>query len=240
MRTFLYREQQHHWADLVRALPAKEFAKPSRSTVPLLAWWHDHLPVGVTDLGGATLEVEAEVASTMTTDAAGRPHKNTASYTDVMLRTASAAVAVEGKWTEKKYPTVKDWLAESPGPNREGVLNHWLGHLAPYCGSGDHRKLGACTNQMLHRAASACAQGLTEAIVMYQVFGVQDRPRYLDDLRRFRAALDPVRLRLVLMVVPTATTESWRRLDKATPEEVRVALLRGGLFEFGQPEVVDV
>ncbi len=240
MRTFLYREQQHQWADLVRALPAKEFAKPTRSTMPLLAWWRTEFPADVVPPTDASIEVEAKVDSWTGVNSAGRPHKNTASYTDVMLRTAGAAVAVEGKWTEKKYLTVDEWLAESPGPNREGVVRHWLQHLAPYCGPGDHRKLGACTNQMLHRAASACAQGLTEAIVMYQVFGAEDRPRYLDDLRRFRAALDPARLRLLLMVVPTATTESWRRLGKATPEEVRAALLRGGLFEFGQPEVVEV
>ena len=232
MRSFLFSGATLDWSDLVRALPAKEFAKPTRSTLPLLAWWRDQDPSSIIDVDGAVLEVEAQVASSCVIGDDGPTNRrNQASFTDLMVRNADAAAAFEGKWTEPQYDTVADWLAKRPGPNREGVIEHWLDLLAPYCGTIDRDLLGQCTYQMLHRAASACAQGRERAILVYQVFahGTDEYVRRLDILRR---TLAPDRLELTVMPVPMRTTEAWARLRSASSERIRRALLEHALFDF--------
>lgn len=238
-RRFRHRGRDLDWAGLVGALPDRELARPTRSTVPLIAWWRDHDVPGLVDGAVHALEVEATVASTTFPRADGRPHRNTPSYTDLMATGPDRAVAVEGKWTEPAYATVDAWLAESPGPNREGVVARWLGLLGPYVGTVDRGALGACTYQLLHRSASACAQGRRDAWVVYQVFDPSHADRYLGALRQLRRAVSPTRLRLAVLAVPTTPTPAWRALAGAPPGRVRAGLLAGELFTFGPARLIE-
>jgi hypothetical protein len=71
--------------------------------------------------------------------------------------------------------------------------------------------------------------------------GTEHRQRYIDELRALRAALRPgSRLRLTLMVVPMETTSAWARLRRDEPERVRAAMSTEELFDFGEPELVEV
>jgi len=237
--TYLYDGDQLTFSELIRALPDKEFASPSRSTLPLLAWWRNRsLPAEIYGDDNYTIEVEAQVASTTTTNASGKRHKNRPSCTDIMIRGGSAAAAVEGKWTEPAYDTVARWLGPKPTNNKLAVLDHWAELVQPYCGTIDRDLLAGCTYQMLHRTASACAQGRDEVVMVYQLFAVEHRRRYIEELRCLRAVLQPrSRLRLVLMVVPLKTTPAWAMLGRGEPERVRASMLAEELFEFGAPEV---
>jgi len=241
-RTYLFNGAQLTFAKLIRATPDKEFASPTRSTLPLLAWWQGHsLPDEILTDDNYAIEVEAQVASTTTINAAGRPHQNRASCTDIMVRATSTAGAVEGKWTEPSYPTVNKWLGRNPSDNKLSVLEHWLKIIEPFSDGLDRDLVGGCTYQMVHRLASACTQGRDDVVMVYQLFGTTHRDRYIAELSRLRAALRPgPRLRLVLMVVPTETTPAWDRLRRGEPQQVRTAMLTDELFEFSEVEVVEV
>jgi len=239
---FYYGGRGLAWADLVRALPDDELVSPSRSTVPLLAWWRDPAlhRACVPCADPYALTIEAEVPSSLVIRADGKPggRRNKGSFTDVLRTSEGQAVAFEGKWTEPGYDNVSEWLAKGPAVNRTGVIDHWLGLLAPYCGSIDRVAVAGCTYQLVHRAASACAQGRAEAVMVLQVFGSHRGSAYLDDLARLRDALDPRRLRLVLLSVPTVPTARWKALQRDA-ESVREGLIAGGLFDFGHPSVVE-
>ncbi len=237
-RTFILNDASYTFAELLDVLPNKEFESPARSTLPLLAWWRaERLPLTVMPGDNYTVEVEAQVA------AAPRPSggTNRPSFTDVMIREPSAAIAIEGKWTEPSYPTVSKWLGSSPSANKLGVLDRWLRLIQPFGSVAlDRAGVESVTYQMIHRTASACAQGCPNPVVLYQLFGTAHRDRYLGELGLLRDAVEPERLRVLLMVVPMVTTSAWAALGRGEPERVRRALTSQELFEFGEPEVVEV
>jgi len=140
--------------------PIREFASPTRSTVPLLSW--------LKHKGAAVQKVLAKLGVQR-----GEFHfeysvmpelgRGSASMTDLMVldTKGGSSAAIEAKWTEPRYKTVKDWLREGSSPgNRKLVLESWLGllqgHAAKKLSIGDMEDV---VYQMLHRAASACASG---------------------------------------------------------------------------------
>lgn len=233
VREFVYRGEALSFEELVHALPDGEFDRPTCSTLPLLAWWkRGLLPVPID--GRIEVEVEAAVPAHPRPD--GRP--NTASYTDVMVRSGAAAVAVEGKWTEPRYERVESWLGEVPSANRLAVLGHWLELLAPYCnGQPPFEDMGEVVYQLLHRGASACAQDRPRAELVVQVFGEEHEARYLEDLTTLVSAIRPMRLGVALVVVPLRPTAAWEALSRGEPDRIRRTLVGDDLFHFGEGRV---
>jgi len=78
-----------------------------------------------------------------------------ASHTDVMLRSGTHALGIEGKWTEPMYETVARWLKGGKDQaNRATVLEGWLTLLQrrttkPLQAEDFHPTI----YQMVHRAA---------------------------------------------------------------------------------------
>jgi hypothetical protein len=149
-------------------LPDKEFSKLTRSTVPLLCYWRERSRALATlakaldlpDLRtGAQIEFEAETASI------GRAE---ASHTDVMVRTATASVAIEAKWTELEYQMVAHWMAGVKKPRP--VIAHWLNMLRPFADPPGPDGVTDLIYQMLHRCASACDTNREVAAMVYHVF----------------------------------------------------------------------
>ena len=101
--------------------------------------------------GGYSMCLEYQVRS---------PHgRGNASQTDLMLRGAGDALAIEAKWTEPVGPTVRDWLDKGKqSRNYHDVLQGWLELLQPRssCPLKPADFLDV-RYQMLHRAASAAA-----------------------------------------------------------------------------------
>lgn len=84
--------------------PDREFKNLTRSTLPLVTWWKDEAlalsvigsACGFDDLGTARVCFEFPTAS------AGPRDK--ASYTDVMVESASTAIAIEGQMDRAAIP----------------------------------------------------------------------------------------------------------------------------------------
>ena len=92
-----------------------------------------------------------------------------ASHTDVMLRSGPRSLAIEAKWTEPMYETVKKWLKAGKDPaNRTAVLGGWHGLLCRH--ATREFQLAALDDsiyQMVHRAASAVAAGQSPCLAYF-------------------------------------------------------------------------
>jgi hypothetical protein len=244
VKIFFDQQRIEELHDLPRLYPSDEFASPTRSTVPLLSlvlhgtetWRQILREVGMPERETA-VHLEYKVRSP-----AGRGN---ASHTDAMLIAGSQACAIEAKWTEPAYATVRDWLGADASLNRQAFLNGWLSLLQPH--ATREMSLSSVANltyQTLHRAASACAAG-GKPTLAYLAFtpgphgGPAESSHLRDSLEQLAAALGSgASLSLWLIEVetrPTAAFEQISRLPKGDPltgAEVRAALQGSPLFEF--------
>lgn len=171
---------------LVAQYPRDEFDSPQRSTVPSLAFWSTPEPriaelcdyLQIVHPAGCTLEFEFKVPPP---EGMGKE-----SHTDIMISWTDVCIAVEAKYTEPPYQTVKDWLGEgSNQDNRKNVLGGWCKLIRQVTGKGiDLSSLTSATYQMIHRIASACAKPEQHKYVLYQVFDPTD-----DKLNYYRTEL---------------------------------------------------
>lgn len=85
----------------------EEFDSPRRSTIPLLVFWQNPIPrlEQFSELLGFALNSQAEfVFEYQVSPIRG---KGKPSHTDLMIITGDVAIAIEAKWTEPRYPTVR-------------------------------------------------------------------------------------------------------------------------------------
>jgi len=219
-----------------------EFKNLTRSTISLLSYWRDQKAavailergLGIKDLGRATVHFEYVTPSLRASDKA--------SYSDVMVLSPSVAIAVEGKWTEPAYQTVREWRTSD---HRRDVLDHWLKHIEPYSSGLMRNKVGGLVYQSVHRCASVCAQNRPLAVLLYQVF--QDDRHHVDYVPQMRKVADVIRpnnrLQVALCEIPLATTPGYANLKTQLKDRdgttktrlIREAVSAGKLFTFGEP-----
>ena len=245
MKIYFDRRRVADLHELLACLPARELASPTRSTVPLLSLLLQGTEVWrqiLTEVGAPDQEAAVHLEYTVRSPQG----RGKASHTDVMLIAGEQACAIEAKWTEPAYPTVREWLGPEPSaPNREAVLNGWISLLQPFANRDlSLREVQNVTYQTLHRAASACAAGRSPSLA-YLLF--TPRPDGLpSDAGHLRAGLEqlaaalgspadfPLRL-IEVEVRPTAAFGSisgLRKGEPATGDMVRAALKGSPLFDF--------
>lgn len=254
--------QQHaapNASDLIGRYKGREFESPRRSTIPLLAL--------IKDSGAAlrslldALGVDGNPKFVFEHQVEVRRGRGKPSHTDLMITRGDRSWAVEAKWTEPRYPTVQEWIAECENDripakeakrrreNRQAVANGWLEYIrARGIRAPDLEACHQVVYQMLHRAASACATGSRPALV-YVVFTrstTESRHAgfYADDLKTFHALLGhPAGFPFFVARVPLKETDAFaaiRNLQKRKPEtsvEVMRALSTQQLFIFEEPDV---
>jgi hypothetical protein len=178
-----------------------------------------------------------------------------------MVCEGERSLAIEAKWTERRYETVAEWLMRSSTKqplekkhhqeertsNREEVIAGWhqliqsrVPGLAPV------EDFSSAIYQMVHRAASAC--GSTEPQLGYLQFkssaGSSRKSSYWTDLCKLHKLLgnpDNFRFHLIeIEVCPTPEFDGIKNLKKgflATEKEVRRSLLESTLFDFSSPKI---
>jgi hypothetical protein len=173
----------HLFAELVESSRA-DLSSPNRSTVPLLAAWRDFRPTldALGTLLGESFDHPAKYCFEHTEPS--KLGRGKSSCTDLMITTPTHALAIEGKYKEPAYATVKAWItganAKGRSPettptnssNREDVLRGWLTTIEACTGTkGLREHVDECTYQLIHRTASACAQeNKSWRSVAYQCF----------------------------------------------------------------------
>lgn len=230
------------FAELIGSLPDDAVASPRRSTVPLIAYWRrrDALEALWASLGvSAPAEVDLRFEhSTPVRKGTGKP-----SYTDLMIVTDAVAVAIEAKFTEPRYETVRDWLGPTPSRNRHAVLNGWLSYINDATG-------GQCTGdsvkdvpyQVVHRTAAVCAMEKPHRIVLYQVFKSPLPPFYANDLGTLIQQLpDGSSLSAWFQSCPAdplpeyqEVVTRWDRGSRDVSADVRRLLSEDHVFEFSE------
>ena len=233
-------------AELAPFYGADEFASPFRSTVPLLALFKDGAPrltSLLAELGmpnDASLHFEYRVDSPR---GKGRP-----SQTDLMVLSGDRSLAIEAKWTEPRYETVRERAGrDEDNQNRLQVIDGWIELVNRQANpAANFAGVSHCVYQMLHRAASACAAAKHPSLA-YLVFRMEGDPVktfYSEDLATLHRALgNPSVFPFWLIdaeLKPTPTFEALRGLRKgapATAERVHESLLRERPFKFGDMAV---
>jgi len=234
------------FADLTRAYGDAELDAPTRSTVPLLAWWRssdDALSALATAVGQRwSRPVSFAFEHPLPVQGGGR---GPASRTDLLVSTATQAIAIEAKSTEPPYPTVGAWLGRhDEDSNRGRVLRGWLGVIGRAVGVAlTAADVADVTYQLIHRTASACHVRAEWRAVVYQGFGLRtpERAAYVAQIRRLDALLGrPPRLRFFVLDCPLHPTAMyadlrtrWGAGERHIAEAVRDGLLRGALLEHG-------
>ncbi len=237
------------YASLVRAYPAEELASPTRSTVPLLAFWAQpesrfaelSVRLGLSEPGARQSCFEFPVP---VQQGSGKP-----SFTDLMILGASATVAIEGKFTEPPYETVQAWLGSPASENRQAVLSGWLQLIAKAVGANlSVAAVGGFPYQLIHRTASAYCSSTSDRWVAYQLFSDHRLTYYRTHLGNLCTQLGgPSVLRFGLLVTPPAFTpeyvnlkKRWTSGERDLSDEVRSGLLAGAFFRFNRMDFSEV
>ncbi len=238
------REPVSDFRSLLSKYNAKEFASPCRSTVPLLSLIKDGWPVFQELLAACHLPPDSNLHfefRVLPPKGRGNP-----SHTDVMVFSADNALALEVKWSEPRYGTVRDWIRQGRSPeNRRKVMTGWLELLQPQAARPLRLEdFSDAVYQMVHRAASACAQGKRPQLAYLQFTPLPDGQKadseqnYTDltDLHRLLGHPSGFPFHLIeVQVMPTDAFRSIERLPKGsskTAEAVTAALLGASLFKF--------
>src|SRR5690348_8836983 len=113
MRTDLFFDLQPATSvdGLIGALPTGALASPRRSTVPLLDYWRSP-EARIVDLYRRVGILEPPVEARLHFEYAVpvRAGRGKPSFTDLMIVSTGAAVAIEAKFTEPRYESVGAWL----------------------------------------------------------------------------------------------------------------------------------
>lgn len=143
------------------------------------------------------------------------------SMSDIMVQTRNIRIAIEGKFTEVRYPyeLIKDWRIAKDPNNRELVLDHWRRKILPYADS-DLLEIETIPYQFFHRLSSACDQAPEKAILLYQIFYDESTEAHLEKflllLESAKAIINPKNnLKIVFQTIPCKLTESNEQLRKS-------------------------
>jgi len=236
------------YSSLVHSYSDKDLASPSRSTVPLLAYWseiEERLPDFAAALG---FELSAPELCGFEYTVPVQEGKGNDSHTDLMLLLRSQSIAIEAKYTEQPYEVVRDWLGLSPSRNRVSVLTGWLSLINRATGAAlEVADVLDFTYQLVHRVASACEPGKQAQAMVYQCFDPTEKQLddYYRQLSRLSRLIDrPEHLSFFLFAVNLQKNSEYLRLQDAWAVgnrdlsfELRQGLVSRSLLDFGIPTV---
>jgi hypothetical protein len=227
---------------LVHAIPADVLNSPRRSVIPLIDFFRQ--PSTALVALGSALQLELVGATELAFEYAVPPPKGQGkpSYTDLMIRCADVSIAIEAKYTEPRYESVRSWLGTSPTPNRLAVLTGWLSLINKTAQEpvGVESVLDL-PYQLVHRTASACSTAATDRVLAYMVFGDDPGAYYADDVAALDRLLgEPAGLAIHVLSIPLCgepaldvLIERWDAGERQLSGAVREVLLMGPLFRFG-------
>jgi len=166
-----------HIDEMIVQCNSKEFKSPFRSTIPLLILYRNQPRfcfnlLENTDEASFCFEYETKVAK----------GKGRSSCTDLMIKSPETCIAVEAKWTEAPYKTVKTWLGNSENKNQ--VLEGWIEMIFNYTGvKVTFESISNLPYQLIHRVASACFLNRPNTHVVYLCFDLdKSKTKYYNNI----------------------------------------------------------
>lgn len=240
-------------ADVIPLYGDGEFESATRSTVPLLSLLM-HAPDVFREIL-RELDFPTEHDLHLEYTVSPPEGRGKASHTDVMLKAGASALAIEAKWTEPSYSTVRDWPKRDvpKSANQLAVLKGWLSILSARLGTTFLASdFDDVIYQMLHRAASAATAERPRLAYLSFTPSPDRRAATAAEIRTRLSDLwerlgKPESFPFYLVELETTPLESFAPLaalpkgEEATSLAV-CAALQGGtpLFEFGRPVVTRI
>jgi hypothetical protein len=251
---------------LLSNFKGKALRSPMRSTVPLL----DMALHAESHLASVVGKCGAEPESQLRFEYEARSGSESArpSQTDLMVLGNSRAVAVEAKWTESPYESVarrllrrtklrrKDRSVEALALDREhqeAEVRAWLAILQPLAYEPlTTADMAGVVYQMIHRAASAVATGLSPSLVYLHFDDTESQLGassgiYKADLARLYQKLGrPSGFRFYVAKQPIRRTAVFRTIEglsrtlSSTRSAVCEAIKAGPLFTYGEADIEQV
>jgi hypothetical protein len=233
------------YLELLGRVPADALNSPTRSVVPLLEFWRD--PESRLHELGATLGIELQPPVDLIFEYSVPVQKGrgNASFSDLMVLSEDAAIAIEAKYTELQYESVASWLGGEPTDNRLAVLDGWLRLINRRTASAlSQESVLDLPYQLVHRAASACFPTKAKSALVYLVFGGDPATHYSKHLAQL-ASLLADRSRLSIRLLRCSLTGSdihreqvtrWKNGERTLAASVRKALAAAPVFVFDRIE----
>jgi uncharacterized protein DUF6946 len=237
--------------ELLASFPLDEFDSPFCSTVLHLAYWSDveHRMKTLQNVLGfqrpesLTATFEFQVYPPI---GQGKP-----SQTDLMITWRGCCIAIEAKYTEDSYASIKTWLMSVNPLNARKVLRGWCKLIEGTTGFPlVLDDLGDLTYQVLHRVASACVPIAEEHHVIYQGFELSEKKAnyYKGELQKlYHHIRCPSNLKFIVLNIPIKPSEPylqlqmrWNNGERHLRREVLECLHSEGFVEFGKPVIFEV
>jgi hypothetical protein len=142
---------------VVDSFNSAEFKSPRRSTVPLLLYWKDYPKRFQKLFKHLSIKKQPNLTACFEYKVPVQLGRGKASYTDLMLLSDQIAIAIEGKYTEPRYETVKTWLGSPQSENKIKVIKGWIGLIEEEIGKSlNYQDFYDFAYQLVHRMASVC------------------------------------------------------------------------------------
>jgi hypothetical protein len=251
---------------LLSNFKGKALRSPMRSTVPLLDMVLHAESHRASVVGKCGAEPESKLRFEY--EASSGSESARPSQTDFMVLGNSRAVAVEAKWTESPYESVarrllrrtklrkKDPSVEAVALDREhqeAEVRAWLAILQPLAyESLTTAGMAGVVYQMIHRAASAVATGLSPSLVYLHFDDTENQLGASSGI--YKAALTrlyqklgrPSSFRFYVATQPIQRTAVFRTIEglsrtlSSTGSAVCEAIKAGPLFIYGEADIEQV
>jgi hypothetical protein len=105
------------------------------------------------------------------------------SYTDLIILGDDVAVAIEAKFTEPRYESVRTWLGPKQATNRADLLEGWIRAIGAVTEAAvDPEIVRELPYQLIYRPASVGCVKQRKRVVVYQLFAGSPAPYYAEDL----------------------------------------------------------
>jgi hypothetical protein len=227
------------------AFPDVALDNPTRSTLPLLAYWSspsERLTAIRKEFAPNDGLAEATACFEYPVQCVGL---NAASFTDLMLLAPQVAVAIEARWMEPLGDTIDGWRAGRDTETSNAALNHWFEIISGVTGrSPKHEADDApLIYEMVHRVASLCSTGKRNLHLIYELFGGWHAARYEEELTRLAHRIRTEgRIGVWIHSVEVTASPEHEKLkngwfdlpSSARADALRHLMLEGKAFQFGR------
>jgi|GEM_PF-184018 len=236
---------------VVDSFKPAEFKSPRRSTVPLLLYWKDYLARFQELCKFLNIETPSHLTACFEYKVPVQLGRGKASHTDLMLISDQIVIAIEGKYTEPLYETVKKWLGSPKSENKTKVLKGWIGLIEKALGkSFNYKDFNDLAYQLVHRMASACYPNADKRFLVYQCFGLENEKKIyyknqLSNLRKIIGESPPIEIYLISC--PFKKHDEYKKMEnlwdmgeRDLSKKVKSGILKNGILTFEVPKITKI
>jgi hypothetical protein len=236
---------------IVQSFKPAEFKSPRRSTVPLLLYWKDYQKKFQEFFKFLNIETPSHLTACFEYKVPVQLGRGKASYTDLMLISDQIVIAIEGKYTEPPYETVKKWLGSPKSENKTKVLKGWIGLIEKALGkSFNYQDFNDLAYQLVHRMASTCYPNADKRFLIYQCFGLENEKKiyYKNQLSNLRKIIGKSHsVEIYLISCPLKKHDEYKKLEnlwdlgeRDLSKKVKNGILENEMLAFEIPEIIKI